>query len=378
MYIYADESGNTGKDVFSAPEFYWQGAIFALDDIEPLVGPILTEFKRREGVSRIHANEMRLDTVREIGEAILDALDASTTWHFHITVIHKPYLVTTKFVDTIFDSGENLGARWVWYNVAFFRHALCCLIDDMLTPRNRRAFWQAYLTDDYEGVKAAVRNARTYLDRYTKDRRLINVVLDAFSFALRYPEEITLMASRRRDSYKGHTPNMVGFSSLAQSAHNFAETHGSVPQAFYHDQQTEFGKSMTEYVDLFARLRLKQPEITRPWQPTDGEIKEYDLGKFSMPSSKDFLPLQAVDVLLWVVQRESEPSLREIRERIFDKSDPFHISRTMSEMIRLAGLKLLAESPLSDDDLLRAEGLRDQMETAFRQKLKEFSRKTAE
>src|ERR1039457_1582872 len=100
-----------------------------------------------------------------------------------MATIEKAYLVTTKFVDTIFDSGENKGARWQWYNIQYFRHTICCHIDDMLTEHNRRAFWHAYLTDDHEGVKAAVRNARTYLDRVTKDRRLITVILDAFDFA---------------------------------------------------------------------------------------------------------------------------------------------------------------------------------------------------
>ncbi len=378
MYIYADESGNTGRDVFAPPRLYYEGAILALDDIETIVSPLVERFKRELGVPRIHANEIPREAAREIGDAIIDALDAGTTWCFHLTAIEKPYLVTTKFVDTIFDSGENKGARWLWYNVAYFRHTICCLIDEMLTDRNRRAFWQAYLADDPVGVAAAVRNARTYLDRFAKDRRLVNVVLDAFDFALQHPEEITLMASRRRDSYKGHTPNMVAFTVLVQGAHDFAEAHGRVPQAFYHDQQGEFENSMREHVKLFGRLSIKQPEITVPVQASDFVRKDYDLGKFSMPSSKDYAPLQAVDVLLWIMQRDDDAGFAELRDRIRERADPFYISRGISELIRFAGLKMLAERPLSDAELLRGKEIREQMEARFQKDLQEFSRKGAD
>jgi len=374
MYIYADETGNTGKDIFSPPALYGEGAIFAVEDIEPIVGPILVDLMRDMGVSRIHANELQPWKAAEIATSLLDALDASAVWDFHLTLIEKEYLATTKFVDTVFDSGENRGARWLWYNVAYFRHVLCLLIDKMLTPRNRRAFWWAYLNDDYDGVKAAVRNARTYLDRFAKDRRLINVVLDAFDFALRYPEEITLMASKRRDSYKGHTPNMVAFSSVMQGAHDFAETHHCMPVAFYHDHQSEFGKTMHEYASLFSRLRIEQPEVTRPWLPSDAKITDYELGKFSMPSSKDSLPLQAVDILLWIVQRDGDPTLATVRERILDRIDPFCISRAISEMVRMAGLKRLAETPISDEKLVRGQEIASEMEEHFQEKRRDFFR----
>lgn len=375
MYIYADETGNTGRNIFEPPGLYQEGAILALDDIEPIVSPILDRFRRKEGVARIHANEIRRESVREIGETIIDTLDAGTTWQFHLTVIDKPYLATTKFVDTVFDSGENLGARWHWYNIGFLRHTLCCLIDEMLTDLNRRAFWEAYLADDREGVKDAVRNARTYLDRCTSDRRLETVVLDAFDFALQHPEEITLMASRCRSSYKGHTPNMVAFTGLIQGAHDFADAHNVVPQAFYHDQTSEFGTSMREDVEIIGRFSMKQPEITRPWTPNDLVRKEYNLGRFSMPSSKDYAPLQAVDVLLWVMQRDNVGEFEGLKRRIQDKAEPFYISRGISELIRLAGLKALSERSYSDDDLRRGQELRDEMEEKFKKKVREFSRK---
>ena len=160
-----------------------------------------------------------------------------------------------------------------------------------------------------------------------------------------------------------------------QGAHDFAEKYNCVPKAFYHDQQTEFAKSMRECVKIFARISRKAPEITRPWMPGDITRKDYDLGNFSLPSSKDFMPLQAVDVLLWIMQRENEPALQALRDRILERADTFYISRGISELIRFAGFKKLFGREFSEDELLKGKELQDRMEADFQRDLRDFSRK---
>ena len=182
----------------------------------------------------------------------------------------------------------------------------------------------------------ALLNARADLPFYTSDQRLITVVGDALDFAISHPEEITLTASRGRNSYKGHTPNMVAFSSMMQAAHNFAAATKSRPVAFYHDEQTEFGKTTREYAELFAKLRLHQAPVTRSWARSDVEVTEYDLGRFSMPSSKDNAPLQTVDIFLWVLQRDGD-LVADLRSQIFEKVHLFGISRAISESVCLEG-----------------------------------------
>jgi len=94
-----------------------------------------------------------------------------------------------------------------------------------------------------------------------------------------------------------------------------------------------------------------------------------------MPSSKDYTPLQAVDVLLWIMQRDDEAGFETLRERIREKADPFYISRGISELIRLAGLKQVSEHPLTDDELQKGQELGDRMEADFHKNLRDFSRK---
>jgi hypothetical protein len=206
MWIYADEWGNTGKDIFSIPEGYFSGAILSVNEIDPIVEPVLARFMSELGVAEIHASDLARSTgpakVGEIAEALIDALDGATEWSFNATAIHKPYLATAKFVDTIFDNGENLAVRPHWYIHEHLRHAICCTIDAMLTPLDRKRYWCAFLSGNRDDLKKSISNALTYLDRFAKDPRLYAVIRDALQFAIRHPDQFTLPHGRR--AYDNH------------------------------------------------------------------------------------------------------------------------------------------------------------------------------
>jgi len=353
VFIYADESGHSGRKIFDSPPIYRQGAILAVADVQPALEVVVRPSLASEGVDRIHAHKLSEEKVAAIGAKFLDILDETGPWKFHITEIEKPYIATAKFVDTIFDSGENLAVPWLWYNFEMFRHTICCLIDRVLTQRNKEGFWEAYLADNMAGIQASIRNAKTYLDRLDIDRRLRQVVTEAFLFALKHPEQFTLLASMKRRSYQGHTPNMIGFSSLIQAIHGFVDEYRSEPIAFYHDQQQEFGQSMREMHELFGPLRYQDND--KGVLP-DVERAKYDLAKFSMPSSKQMAALQATDLLLWAYQRDPVTcALRDVRDRLRQRVDPFCIGRRMSELIVAAWRRRDRDRTLSDIEIAQGK-----------------------
>ncbi len=363
MYIYGDESGNTGKEIFNDPEWYHQGGLLSLDDVDPIVSPVIRRHCNDLGVERIHANELPPDKVAAIASEILDVLDSSTTWIFHHTKIHKPYMATTKFVDAIFDSGENDGARWLWYNSEFLRHSLCCLMDDVLTQRNKRRFWPAYLESNHDEVKACIRNALTYLDRHTSDRRLQTVVRDAFNHALQHMDDLSFGSSGK--SYrKLEAPNMAAFSCLIGSVHNFAEKHEAKPVSFIHDQSSEFNKTMRKMHTWFSGVQAKSADIAAKVVMVD-----WGLGTFSVPSSKDVPALQAVDVLLWILQRDSQKEIDSVKKRIEEKAEPYWISRPTSELIRYSWIQRLYGPDFPMDRLHEAERLAAEAEDRFKERL---------
>jgi len=371
MFVYADESGHSGRYIFNEPRYYFQGAILSVIDPESLLHPIAEKYRNELGVDRIHASEIKPHIVERIGAAFLSLLK-DIKWTFHLTVIEKPYLSVTKFVDTVFDSFENKGARWLWYNHEFFRHVLCCLFDQVLSDQMKKDFWDAYLKDDRQSIMSVIKIALKKLSELPIDARLYQVSKDALDFALKYPDEITLMASMTKKSYKGHTPNMVAFSSMIQAVHKFCKDHGVVPQAFIHDPQSEFGSTMQEYHTLLARLRLKH---SKSGMLLDAESPDYDLGKFSLTPSEQLTSLQAVDIFLWLSQRGEKVKSEGLKQALRDRTEPFCISRKSSEMQVYAWLFRLSTTELSPKQIESGKEIIKKMEKTHFKKLKEFESK---
>jgi hypothetical protein len=368
MYIYADESGHSGRHIFNDPLFYYQGAIISEVDTEPLLHEVAEKFRNELGVERLHANEILPHIVEQIGSIFLDLLDKAN-WVFHITAIEKPYLSTTKFVDSLFDSFENKGARSLWYNHEFFRHTLCCLFDDFLDEEDKKNFWQAYLSDDFEEISKVVAIVLDRFELVALDKRLREVATEGLQFAIKYPDEITLMANRNKKSYKGHTPNMVAFSSLIQAVHKFCKEHNTTPEAFVHDPQSEFGPTMREYHEMFAKVRSEHRESGLQLEV---ENTDYDLGKFSLTSSKHLTSLQTVDIFLWLNQRKDRIKSQGLKEKLMKVSDPFYISRGSSELIIAGWAVKMANMELSEEDIKKGEETVAMMERIHKERLVEF------
>lgn len=369
MFIYADESGHSGRFIFNEPRWYYQAAILSTVDTEPILQPLAEKYRKELRVDRLHANELKPQIIEIIAASFLLLLE-DVRWVFHLTAIEKPYIAVTKFVDSIFDSAENKRVRWLWYNHEFFRHTLCCLFDDVLTEQARKGFWSAYLTDDYKMIISVIKFALERLNEFALDKRLHTICRDGLLFALKYPEEITLMASKTKKSYKGHTPNMVGFSSLIQAVHSFCKEHKVIPQAFIHHSQSEFGTTMREYHELFGKARVIQ---NKNGFGLDGERVDYDLGRFSLAPSRYLSSLQAVDLFLWLKQRNNIRSLG-LEKSISEHTDPFYISRASSEMIRTAWAYKLNQLPLSGNQIKKGREIIKRMEKIYLAKFREFER----
>jgi hypothetical protein len=371
MYIYADESGHTGKYIFNEPPFYFQGAILSTVDTESLLNPIADYFKKKLNVCRLHANELQQPVVEEIALLFLKPL-TDINWVFHITVVEKQYLSVTKFVDSIFDSFENKGVRWLWYNHEFFRHTLCCFFDDLLSTKVKRKFWEAYLKDDYQGICSVMKFALNRIDKIDINARLKEVSKDGLTFALENPKEITLMANQTKKSYKGHTPNMVAFISLLQSIHEFCKKNNVVPETFIHDPQSEFGATMREYHNLHSNVRTREHKLGLPQSP---ERVKYGLGEFALCPAKDVASLQAVDIFLWLSRRTDKIENEELKRILISRTDPFYISRAMSEMIVYKWILQFSTTEFTQEQLIKGKKIIEDLEQSHLKRLDEFKSK---
>lgn len=331
MFAFADETGNSGRNIFDQNEYFRLGAILATTDIAPVAKAAMTPFLEQQGVDRFHAHEWPEETVAELGHAVLDVLDKSGAWVFSLTEIHKPYMAPTKFVDVIFDAGENKAVPGKWYWDELNRHVLCLTIDRAMSRDTAKLFWDSYLVDDFTGIVNCVDLVDAALDRRAAPPAVLDVIGGAFDYARQRPADFTLANTQKRKGYQANTPNVVAFTRLFQAIHDFAAKETSPPERLVHDQQDEFRKTLAEtYAKFGSIIWHDSSDGAFP----DASLAEYELARFEMPSSKDNAGLQATDLLLWVAQRTPRSiELLRLKDTLKGKTDDFTLSRRMSELI---------------------------------------------
>ncbi|CAD5508884.1 hypothetical protein [Escherichia coli] len=333
IYVYADESGHSGKSIFDsrAPKYY-QGAIISLGDIDHIVGDVVNRYCERLNVSRIHSNQHQEHVISAICEDLIEALKY-ISWQFSLCIINKPYLAPTKFVDLFFDSSDNPRVPFLWYNSDLLRHSICLVVNELLTKEDCVKFWDAYLSDSMPVMLQVAETLLTRIDRVS-DPRMNEVILGGLQYAISHPSEFELICTQGKSAYKGQTPNMVAFSSLMFATHTFCKTHSSSVEELIHDRSDEFRGTMREYYKIFHKLAHVEDDLGGP---TLFEEAEFDLGTFNLRGSELHPALQAVDVFLWMTQRKLNTERgREVLGRLKQYISDFEISPDMSRLIVLA------------------------------------------
>ena len=77
MFAYADETGNSGRNIFDSNEYFRLGAVLSIADIAPPVADVLDPYLKETGVDRLHAHQWPEIDVAAIGQAVMDTLDQS-------------------------------------------------------------------------------------------------------------------------------------------------------------------------------------------------------------------------------------------------------------------------------------------------------------
>lgn len=331
MFAYVDETGNSGRNIFDQNEYFGLGSILSVTDIAPVVSAVLNPFLIEKGVDRFHANQWPETTVAEIGEQVVAALDHEGPWVFNIAKIHKPYMAPTKFVDVIFDAGENRAVPGDWYWDELNRHVLCLAIDQAMSQDTAKLFWSAFLKDDFSKIIDAADLIEAELKNIELASAVFQVIQVAFQFAREHPKEFTLLNSQTRKAYQASSPNVVAFTQLFQAIHDFAEKEESPPERLIHDKQDEFRTTLSRtYAHFGSVIWEDAPDGSSP----DISLADYPLAEFEMPASQDNAGIQATDLLLWVTQRSAKSRpLARLKKLLSERTEDFNISRRMSQLI---------------------------------------------
>ncbi|SFL49104.1 hypothetical protein SAMN04488004_12247 [Loktanella salsilacus] len=331
MFAYIDETGHSGRNIFDVNENFQLGTLLSKINIATSVGEVLDPFLKEKGVERLHANEWPEYELVDLSHSVLDSIGECGPWVLNIFSVHKPYIAPTKFVDMIFDPGENNATPGHWYWDEMHRHVLCLVSDSAMNRELAKKFWEAFLNDDAKGIVTIATEIAKTVRKSSEPAAIKKVFRNSIKWAKENQDEFTLLVTEKRKGYQGHSPNVIAFTQAFQAIHHFCKIHGCQPETLVHDQQQEFQSELKRYYEEFGQMViLERGDGKFP----SAEMAPYPKGKFTLMPSTHNRGLQAVDLLLWISQREvATDHMKVLKERIEEHAERYYISRAMSQAI---------------------------------------------
>lgn len=369
LIAYADESGNTGQDLFNDSQpYFWTGALLSPVDMQIAGRKAHQDWQRALGVKELHGSELRLEGIAKIALDLRNFL-ASNSSSFVISKVEKVYHAGTTLAWVLFDSDFNMAVSPRHDHAPLLKRMLSLAILDFLREKDLKSFWFAYQKRDLHSFATILETLQFRILEIDGDKRMKELLLDALAWGAQNPGEILRNAGDQSDS-----PNILAVGLLLNGINEHLPELSRVVK-FVHDEQSQFGRSiMSEYE--------KNKNITHMGDHPFLPVRLVRVKNFSCPiefvSSHTSIGLQIIDVILWLVKRTEERPETPLPENCADLLDYVYARtrradfthRLLSERTRRDYESAMSRS-LSPEVEARARLLRDQMEM---ERLKRMSR----
>ena len=354
MFVFVDETGNTGGNLFdSAQPDFLTGALITKTDFDVRRSRAVRSLCRQQGISSIHGSEIGIDAVESVAGPLLRMLK-DVDARFFISRVEKLYLLGTKVFDTFFDSGENAAVPWTAYNVKPLRLLLCFKVATLIDEALARSFWTMLMAKSEEAAREMVPGiCDAFLERvgHLPDPRSLELVSDAFKWVREHPEALEFTATRRQ-AKQGHMPNLVAFVNMLQGLEGYSRRWKRSVKRITHDRQSQFERTLREYHRLFAEA--KGTPIN--WFGDSMELRMVPGSEFRVSSSEESAGIQVADLLLWLFrQMVKEKPLPEASVRLLSYGlmkayiNDFSFDGVSRQLA--TGLQAIADHDLSPEEL---------------------------
>lgn len=301
MYVYVDETGNTGKNLFDEdqPNFL-TAALVSRTNFDVLHSSKIKAIAHSIGEDALHANEIGFRGIEEIAEPLRVLLKKSQV-RFLFSRVEKRYLLATKVVDHLFDSGENTAVPWHVYNIRPLRIMMVFKVASLLDLELAQLFWDCLMEGNEQKCRALlVRFSEKLLPRIESlpDQRSQDLVHDALDWVIANPEALQIH-TKTKHARLTHMPNMVAFANLLGGLQFLSEKMRRPVKRITHDRQDQFEKTLEAWHELYSRASNDQIHVP-------GEV--YTLQKvpgssFELKADEDSSGLQVIDIILWVFRQ---------------------------------------------------------------------------
>lgn len=316
MFFHADESGNTGNNLFdpNQPRLSY-GLLSSKTNVDALGVQLHKEMVRRVGVPALHANELGIDRLSTIAPLLCE-LQRKMRFCFDYYYIVKPDFAVTKLFEAVFDAGLNKAVRWDAYWTPL-RFVLLFKLNELLDESILKQAWTLCTVKRVEKYEQDIVELLTELKRRAEasslDARSKEVLVDAFRFGIARPLDLDFGAPDPRFV----SPNTVGFQFVVHAmSRRLRKARRKDAYKIVVDKQQQFNRSQQEVHSLYqvisdgyARLDSNERKFLLHHPYHYGVDENIILHRgiprkaISVSTSADSIGLQMVDIYLWITNR---------------------------------------------------------------------------
>ena len=187
------------------------------------------------------------------------------------------------------------------YNIKYLRMPLVFKVAALLDDSLARAFWDMLLARTEDDARERIPNfCKSLLSRISilPDARSREVIGRALEWARDHPEAFDF-AITRKESQKGHMPNMVAFSNLLQGVEAASFRWNRPVVRITHDRQDQFQKSLAMHHEMFSNAApdiIEMPDDKYSLRMVPGSV-------FVISKASDSPGLQIADLMLWIMKQ---------------------------------------------------------------------------
>ncbi len=380
MFAFIDESGHTGENLRDEvqPVFHYL-AIISKYNIDVLAKKRIVGLCTESNIERIHASELGRNNETFAGP-LLSILKKFSP-HFIIAEVEKNFLALAKLFDTLFDAGENLGARDHVYNFRALRLLLLYNFSRIVDEELAFDFYDNCLfaeTQSQANTKL-IEVCQIINGRLTGqfDQRTEELISDTLKWAIKNPDAITTYNASKEQRWR-HLPNVVAFIPTLQVLANLAKEQKTRVRKIVHDEQIQMKKILTEAHSFSSNINF--PDSLKFADNPIMLFKQLKGSEFEITSSKTNVGLQLVDFVLYnwrkkdyiLSNREENIDSFELFHYYSQRMDFFEFSHNQLEQECISIIKRLSTMQLTDEQLNQGKELINSMEIKYHERIKDM------
>lgn len=250
MYIYIDESGNSGVNINDASQpYFYTLSLISESDFENKIKCQMAHIRKNLNCNELHGNELGISRIDSIAETLLSIIKKYNI-SFNLSIIEKNYIPLASFVDILFDSYDNKAVPWHIYNILELRGLLLFKLRSAVNKDILYKFWTGCIHEN--SPSKACKNLSEICETVIKnipsiqDTQWEQIVSKAMEWAQKNPSQFFPQFEDKKLKLMV-SANFISFTAQIPQLCNIAIEKNTTICSIIHDEQTQFCNTFKFY-----------------------------------------------------------------------------------------------------------------------------------